>query len=495
MKNCILSICLLSSGALIAMEDSDGLSKEIMENSTKQYQLLHALECSNKPGAKKASLHAIKKLLTNESVTEKEPTAKIDLNFQYPEKSNQTPLMLALAYGNTQVIQLLLSIPGINAGIKNRDDLTALHFCLLNPANMSPLQILLEKGPHLSPPIDLNQRGQAGITALWNAVHRGNLEAVKLLCAHAEVNPNMPAEKYAFHGNYPLHEAMKGLSERELQVIRLLADKGALMDCTNEKGQTPLAFASSRLRSDHVIAPNRVLALLALGATSPDGISYTDMIVTSPDGKIRRPPLNLTDGEDFLNECFRAAVQGTRLDDKTISEMFKFYALKRINDPNTKDKVYGMTALMWAAARGHLALAKLLLKHPNIDVAATDNFGDTALHYAARNGHTELVQLLLDRSDLMGSIKNSNGKTALDLAKLRDHKPAGRVLYKDRVTYRKLVGSLSGLSENAALPRLPEEIAELILYFRRIAADPKKTKPKGPVALISNKINKLLKKQ
>ncbi len=494
MKNYILLACLLASGALIAMEESAGLSKEIMEHSTKQYQLLHALKRSNKPGAKKESLETVKKLLAK-----KGSEVEIDINFQYPGLSNQTPLMLALWHGNSDVIRLVLSTPGLNASIQDRDERTALHHCVQNRKNIEPLKLLLEQGPHLNPALDLNQRGQDGMTALWSAIHDRNLEAVKLLCQKAEIDANIPTEKYAFGGNYPLHEAMshKAMSnvENGPLLIRLLADRGARMDCTNATGQTPLSLGLCRL-NQQAYSTDGMIALLALGASANDALagSLDKFSITFENrSAVRRDPSSI-----FLDDFFRACLG----DINSHSYLRSTWLLG--GKPNIKDRVYGMTSLMWAAARGKLELAQLLLTQDKryvcatddkIDVAATDNFGDTALHYAARNGHAALVQLLLDHSDLIGSIKNNNGKTALDLAKMRDHKAAGRILYKDRVTYLNLAGSLSGLSENGALPRLPREVAELILYFRRIAADPKKTKPKGPAAFISNKINKFLKKQ
>ncbi|CAK9086672.1 unnamed protein product [Durusdinium trenchii] len=54
---------------------------------------------------------------------------------------------------------------------------------------------------------------------------------------------------------------------------------------------------------------------------------------------------------------------------------------------------YGMTALMWAAACGHLSLAQFLVKE-KADVNAKDIDGQTALDRARKNGKTDMVAFL-----------------------------------------------------------------------------------------------------
>ena len=69
------------------------------------------------------------------------------------------------------------------------------------------------------------------------------------------------------------------------------------------------------------------------------------------------------------------------------------------------------SALMYAALRGHLAVAKLLISQ-DADVNKT---GWAPLHYAATNGHVDVIQLLLDNHAFVDAA-SPNGTTPLMMA-------------------------------------------------------------------------------
>lgn len=71
----------------------------------------------------------------------------------------------------------------------------------------------------------------------------------------------------------------------------------------------------------------------------------------------------------------------------------------------------GESALMYAALKGHLALAKLLISK-DADVNKT---GWTPLHYAATNGHVDVIGLLLENHAFVDA-GSPNGSTPLMLA-------------------------------------------------------------------------------
>ncbi|KAK2762015.1 hypothetical protein FQN53_007585 [Emmonsiellopsis sp. PD_33] len=74
--------------------------------------------------------------------------------------------------------------------------------------------------------------------------------------------------------------------------------------------------------------------------------------------------------------------------------------LARGVDANAANCNENVTPLMWAAARGHTEVAKLLLKQSDIGVNLLSRFQKAALGYAAADGHGELVDALLRRDDV-----------------------------------------------------------------------------------------------
>jgi len=73
------------------------------------------------------------------------------------------------------------------------------------------------------------------------------------------------------------------------------------------------------------------------------------------------------------------------------------YFLSKNANPSSKDK-YNSAPLHFAAFKGHLAITKLLLSSPNIDINATNSKGETPLHWAVKNEDSlRLVTLLVDK--------------------------------------------------------------------------------------------------
>ncbi len=97
-------------------------------------------------------------------------------------------------------------------------------------------------------------------------------------------------------------------------------------------------------------------------------------------------------------------------------------------DVNVPSDNNGYTPLIWAASRGHMEAARLLVEAGAIlDIQATD--GQTALMRTSDNGHLELVRLLLDAGADV-NIETESGITALELAELKVHSKVAEALKK-----------------------------------------------------------------
>jgi len=69
------------------------------------------------------------------------------------------------------------------------------------------------------------------------------------------------------------------------------------------------------------------------------------------------------------------------------------FLLKNGADPNVVDSEEHFTALMFAAAEGHIDVVKILLEY-HADPSLKDIDGDTAESFARQNGHEEVADLL-----------------------------------------------------------------------------------------------------
>jgi ankyrin repeat protein len=83
---------------------------------------------------------------------------------------------------------------------------------------------------------------------------------------------------------------------------------------------------------------------------------------------------------------------------------------QHINAPDTE----GDTPLMWAAEKGGVNVAQILLEY-GADINARDEESLTALHFAVKGGCSNFVQLLLNNR-VDSNIKDKKGKSPLDLA-------------------------------------------------------------------------------
>ena len=95
--------------------------------------------------------------------------------------------------------------------------------------------------------------------------------------------------------------------------------------------------------------------------------------------------------------------------------------------PEISDK-HGITALMWAAGRGHTEIVAVVLKH-GAEVNAQTPKGKTALMSAAYYGKEEPIKVLLGHGALPG-LKDGDGKTAYDWAVERKQAVIAEILKK-----------------------------------------------------------------
>lgn len=223
-------------------------------------------------------------------------------------------------------------------------------------------------------------------SALVTAVHDGDLGALKqLLAAGGDANAAEP------DGTTPLLWAIYHL---EPEAAQLLLAAGADPNQANDLAITPLLQAA-RYGDAELIRQ-----LLEAGARLDQPAGNTE-------------PLLLA-----------AARAGSRDAVQVLLEAGM--------SPDVREPVDEQTALMWATAEGHLAIARQLLEagaNPNLQARVSElkkrknadfpSGGFAALHWAARDGNSELINLLLEKgADI--NVRNGDGSTPMMLAIVND---------------------------------------------------------------------------
>ncbi|MBA3954066.1 ankyrin repeat domain-containing protein [Candidatus Dependentiae bacterium] len=277
------------------------------------------------------------------------------------------PLLAASEKGHTDMVELLLNVPGVNPNAQDKAGQTALIYAcnlghnsivklliekkanlnLQDKLGFSPLIVAIEKGfiPIVAVLVaagaNLNVQNDIGITALWLAAYKGYTEIVELLLNPSSVDSNTPDQ----HGDKAL---TKACVFDHNNTVKLLLARKANPNLSDKFGNTPLMIAS-----DKGLMPIAKV-LLEAGA-----------------------------------------------------------------NPNIQTKS-GTTALLLAALKGHTEMVRFLL-NAGADTNLKDENNETALIKAVANGHIEIVKLLLaTKSDLQTQFESL--KNALKAAKHKEIK-------------------------------------------------------------------------
>jgi ankyrin repeat protein len=183
---------------------------------------------------------------------------------------------------------------------------------------------------------------------LIDAVKSGNADMVRALAKQKALVNAVGAD-----GTTALHWAVY---LDDLESAKVLLAAGASANVANQLGSTPLALAAENAN------PGMVLALLNAGAKA------------SAPGPGNVPVLHLASRTGNASIVKALLVHGA--------------------DANAREPRQQQTALMWAAAHGHVDVVKALLE-AHAAPSARSNGGFTPLLFAAREGHIAVADALL----------------------------------------------------------------------------------------------------
>lgn len=222
-------------------------------------------------------------------------------------------------------------------------------------ATFGPIHLLLDIPGGIS---SVDPRDDRGMTPLMHAALQGHLSIVTYLlqqgadCSLRNMNHNSALDLACIGGHSGVVDALLRTSMDEIDTPSTLG------------GPTPLASASCRGHTDVV------RLLIATGKVNADfeHDECTPLLHASRNGWLEMCQVLLDEGRANVN-----------------------WIVDRC-----RAKAQPRTALMHAANRNHLDVAKLLLSHEDINVDLENYEQMTALHYAAWKGHGDMTRLLTE---------------------------------------------------------------------------------------------------
>ena len=236
-----------------------------------------------------------------------------------------------------------------------------------------------------------------GMNLLHHAVWQEQLEIARLLLDRGiDVNATDAG------GTTPLHQAV-GMRVRIL--IPLLLDRKADPAIPNTWNDSPIETALYQ-------GDTKVTELLAKAGAPLDFFTAAGL------GRMDRVEEYLDEGADWRVRFEDFFPDGIAL-------------VTRMSDPRGKSPgsytgIFNNSPLHWAAVGGRVDVAKLLIAR-GVPVKAVNSQGETALHWAARGGCAEMVELLITSNQDV-AVADRSGQTPLYCAAQNGHLEAARVL-------------------------------------------------------------------
>ncbi|KAL7461387.1 hypothetical protein ACHAXS_003047, partial [Conticribra weissflogii] len=263
--------------------------------------------------------------------------------------------------------------------------------------------------------VDVNSRDWDDLTALIPAASAGHLDVVKLLLKEgADVNAR---------DKDGITALMEASIMGHVKVVELLLKEGAEVDAAANSGVTALWLASGEGRTDVL----KALLKRDADANNARSDNISALMTASVGGHEAAVKLLLEHGADAafrdaegVTPLMNAAENGTAGVLKLLAES---QSAKRADadaaNAASRGKYVdwvsdtGFTALIIAAAHGHLDALRYLLTEANADVTAMHETRVTPLMYAAASGHVEAMRLLIDLGKVDVNDLHTNGGSAL----------------------------------------------------------------------------------
>ncbi|KOC66313.1 Transient receptor potential cation channel protein painless [Habropoda laboriosa] len=357
----------------------------------------------------------------------KKQPLRINVNYSYSDRSEETLLDIACKNGFSEFVQFLLEKGAIVNRVNQAHNRGPIHFAT-EKGHVNVLRVLLEE-PTINPNLEAGQQ-----TALHMAVKKNYLDCAELLLQKS-ASPNIPNNK----GLTALHMAAM---QSEKDMINLIMEKtkhkvdlDSYKDYNNQttrevlQEQLPdiqLPPVDSREGNDHNLkyylnANDEMNFLKCLKTVKDDVVNNIaeDLIEMAVERRFRDAVIELL---DRTKKSVRNLEKAANL---AIQQGLPHILCEILNtDLEVKNDLLLNACIeldmLEKASTGtidkRLECLNLILEREDVDVRCTDSKGNTPLHYAARADCREAVTSLLKKGSYIGHMNNFGVPPVADIS-------------------------------------------------------------------------------